>query len=201
MIRFLWLAAVLLAGAFAFQAQNSGGRPIHNEAERLTRWKPVEMPYRAAGLSVRERRMIEKLVEACQLLDSVYWRQSDYGGLQVYKATRDATMKSLLGVMGGRWDLIDGNHFFLGEMPMPPGREWYPHDLTRAELDQYLRRHPEDRAAIYDPYTIVKRQDARLVTVAGIAWAVVFMCMPCGGCGMCESILLPSRNPSPRTLR
>ena len=106
-----------------------------------------------------------KLVEACQLLDSVYWRQSDYGGLQVYKSTRDATMKSLLGVMGGRWDLIDSNHFFLGEVPMPPGREWYPHDLTRAELDRYLQQHPEDKAAIYDPYTVVKRQGGRLVAV------------------------------------
>ena len=123
------------------------------------------MPFHAEGLSARERRMVEKLVEACQLLDSVYWRQSDYGGLQVYKSTRDATMKSLLGVMGGRWDLIDSNHFFLGEVPMPPGREWYPHDLTRAELDQYLRQHPEDKAAIYDPYTVVKRQGGRLVGV------------------------------------
>jgi hypothetical protein len=165
MVRFLWLAAVMLAGAFAFQAQNAGGRPIHNEVERLARWKPVEMPFRAGGLSVRERLMIEKLVQACQLLDGVYWRQSDLRGLQVYKTTRDATMKSLLGVMGGRWDLIDGNHSFLGEIPMPPGREWYPHGLTRAELDQYLRQHPEDKAAIYDPYTVVKRQGGRLVAV------------------------------------
>jgi hypothetical protein len=163
--RYLRLAALLLAGAASLGAQNAGGRPIHNEAERLARWKPVEMPFHAAGLSARERRMVEKLVEACQLLDSVYWRQSDYGGLQVYKTTRDATLKSLLGVMGGRWDLLDGNHFFLGEMPQPPGREWYPHDLTPAGLDEYLRRHPEDRAAIYDPYTVVRRQGDRLVGV------------------------------------
>lgn len=165
MTRFIALAALLLAGVAAFRAQNAGGRPIHNQAERLARWKPVEMPFHAEGLSARERRMVEKLVEACQLLDSVYWRQSDYGGFQIYKTTRDATMKSLLGVMGGRWDLIDNNHVFLGEMPMPPGREWYPHDLSRAELDQYLRQHPEDKAAIYDPYTVVKRQGARLVAV------------------------------------
>jgi len=162
--RILRLAAVLLAGSATVQAQqNAGGRPIHVEAERLARWKPVEMPFHAEGLSVRERRMIEKLVEACQLLDSVYWRQSDYGGFQVYKTTRDATMRSLLGVMGGRWDLLDSNHFFLGEMPMPPGREWYPHDLTRAGLDQYLQQHPEDKAAIYNPYTVVRRQGGRLV--------------------------------------
>ncbi|HMD70897.1 MAG TPA: hypothetical protein VKF41_06110 [Bryobacteraceae bacterium] len=158
-------AAVLLAGGAALWAQNAGGRPFHDEAERLARWKPVKMPFHSEGLSARERRMVGKLVEACQLLDSVYWRQSDYGGLQVYKTTRDATLKSLLGVMGGRWDLLDANHFFLGEMPMPPGREWYPHDLTRTKLDEYLRLHPEDKAAIYDPYTVVKRQGDRLVAV------------------------------------
>jgi hypothetical protein len=162
--RIFWLAIILLPGRAALLAQqNAGGRPIHNEAARLARWKPVEMPFHGEGLSARERRMIEKLVEACQLLDSVYWRQNDYGGLQVYKTTRDAAMKSLLGVMGGRWDLLDANHFFLGEVPMPPGHEWYPHDLTKAEVDRYLQQHPEDKAAIYDPYTIVKREGGRLV--------------------------------------
>jgi hypothetical protein len=165
-MRILCLAAILLAGPAAFRAQqNAGGRPVHNETERLARWKPVEMPFHSEVLSARERRMVEKLVEACQLLDAVYWRQTDYGGLQVYRTTRDATMKSLLGVMGGRWDLLDGNHFFLGEAPMPPGHEWFPHDLTRAALDEYLRQHPEDKDAIYDPYTVVKRQGARLVAV------------------------------------
>jgi hypothetical protein len=156
-------ALVLCAGSLA--AQNAGGRPIHNEAERLARWKPVEIPFHSAGLSERERKLVDKLVEACQLLDNVFWRQSDFGGLTVYKATRNQTLKDLLGVMGGRWDLLDRNHFFLGEVPMPPGHEWYPHDLTAAQLDEYLRQHPEDRAAIYDPYTVVKWQGSRLAAV------------------------------------
>jgi hypothetical protein len=57
------------------------------------------------------------------------------------------------------------DHFFLGEVPMPPGREWYPHDLTRTRLEEYLRQHPEDRAAIYDPYTVVRWQGSRLTGV------------------------------------
>ena len=32
--------------------------------ERLAKWKPVEMPYRSAALSAREKQMVEKLVEA-----------------------------------------------------------------------------------------------------------------------------------------
>ena len=116
------------------------------------------MPFHSAGMSARERQMVEKLVEACRLLDDVYWRQSDLAGLQLYKTTKDPALKTLLTIMGGRWDLIDENHPFAGAPPMPPGHELYPHDFTRAIVDQYVKDHPGDKAAIYDPYTVVKRQ-------------------------------------------
>ena len=155
----------LLANAAAMSAQNVGGRPFHNEAERLARWKAVEMPFHSTGLSARERQMVEKLVEACRLLDGVFWRQSDLGGLALYQGTRNPTLKGLLGIMGSRWDLVDQNRPFIGEALMPPGHEMYPDDLTRARLEQYLQKHPEDRADIYNPYTVVKWQGDRLVAV------------------------------------
>ncbi len=146
-------------------AQNAGGRPFHNEAERLAKWKAVEMPFHSSGLSARERQMVDKLVEACRLLDGVFWRQSDLGGLALYQHTRNQTLKDLLGVMGSRWDLVDQNRPFIGEEPMFPGHALYPDDLTRARQEQYVQRHPEDRAAIYNPYTVVKWQGDRLVAV------------------------------------
>jgi hypothetical protein len=122
------------------------------------------MPFHSAGVSARERQMVEKLVEACRLLDDVYWRQSDLGGLQLYKTTKDPALKTLLMIMGGRWDLIDENRAFAGAPPMPPGHELYPHDFTRAIVDQYVKGHPADKAAIYDPYKVVKRQSDGRVT-------------------------------------
>jgi hypothetical protein len=166
MIRILLFSAVLLTCAAWLAAQNDGGKPNFTAAERLARWKPVEMPFRSNGLSAQERQMVEKLVEACQLLNDVYWRQSDLEGLKLYQSTHDATIKSLLGVMGGRWDLADENRPFTGGAPMPPGHELYPHDLTRAQqVEDYVRQHPGDKAAIYDPYTVVKREGDRLVGV------------------------------------
>src|SRR5580658_3686539 len=125
---------------------------------RLAKWKNVEMPFRTAGLTDRERQMVDKLVEASRLLDDVYWRQSDLDGLALYKTTKDPALKTLLTIMGGRWDLIDENRPFAGAPPMPPGHELYPHDLTRGAVEQYVQQHPEDKAAIYDPYTVVKRR-------------------------------------------
>ena len=53
--------------------------------QRLAKWKPVEMRFDAAAYSARERKMVDKLVEACRLLDDIYWRQSDLRGLALYK--------------------------------------------------------------------------------------------------------------------
>jgi hypothetical protein len=126
-------------------------------AARLANWKNVDMPFGSAGLTERERQMVDKLVEACRLLDDVYWRQSDLDGLALYKSTGNPSLKTLLTIMGGRWDLIDENHPFAGAPPMPPGHELYPHDLTRDAVEQYVKQHPGDKMAIYDPYTVVKR--------------------------------------------
>ena len=50
-------------------------------AQRLAKWKNVDMPFHSAGLTDREKQMVDKLVEACRLLDDVFWRQSDLAGL------------------------------------------------------------------------------------------------------------------------
>src|SRR5260221_10877460 len=57
-----FIVVFLLASAAMLAAQNAGGRPIHNEQERLAKWKPVQMPFHSSGLSVRERKLVEKLV-------------------------------------------------------------------------------------------------------------------------------------------
>ena len=86
-----WLAVALLAAAAAATLD-----------ERLAKWKPVDMPFNSAGLSARERQMVEKLVEASQYLDDIYWRQSDPEGLALYKSTKDPKLKRLLMINGSR---------------------------------------------------------------------------------------------------
>lgn len=150
---------LLLSSAALLSAQTN------DIAARLAKWKNVDMPFHSAGLTDREKQMVEKLVEACRLLDDVYWRQSDLAGLELYKTTTNPQLKTLLMIMGGRWDLIDDNHPFAGAPPMPPGHELYPHDLTRDRVEQYIKQHPEDKAAIYDSYTVVKRRNDRLAGI------------------------------------
>jgi hypothetical protein len=50
-------------------------------------------------------------------------------------------------------------------MPLPPGRGLYPPGLTRDQMEAYVRDHPAEKAALYDPHTVVHRDGARLVAV------------------------------------
>jgi hypothetical protein len=142
-----------------------------NLDQRLAKFRRVQMPFRAAGLSVREQRLVRKLVEACSFLESIYWRQSDPEGLTLYQSLaastnlRDRKLRNYLRINAGRFDFVDENKPFVGTDPMPLGRGFYPTNLTREQLEQYVKKHPEQKAAIYDQFTIVRWDDGKLETV------------------------------------
>ena len=96
-------------------------------AKRLARWKPVEMPFRAQGLSAKERRLVEKLVEASQELENIFWRQSDPEGMALYQSLTDSSdsaaqaLRRYLWINGSRWDLLDGEPAVVrGELGVVP---------------------------------------------------------------------------------
>ncbi|HTI40874.1 MAG TPA: hypothetical protein VL693_03535 [Vicinamibacterales bacterium] len=136
---------------------------------RLARFKPVKMPYNAAALSARERQMVDQLVSALRQLENMFWRQSDPEGLALYKALEKVNTplaqktRHYLWINGSRWDLVNENEPFVGKQPMPPGHALYPADLMRATADAYVAAHPDKKAILFDPYTIVRRKGNDLV--------------------------------------
>ena len=140
-------------------------------AQRLAKFRRVSMPFHSAGLTPRERQMTEKLVAASQFLEDIFWRQSDPGGLALLRSLdnsknpADVALRRYLMINGSRFDLIHNNEPFVGQAPMPPGRGLYPPGLTRAEIEAYVRDHPDQKPALYDPHTVVRRDGARLVAV------------------------------------
>ncbi len=61
--------------------------------------------------------------------------------------------------------LIDQNKPFVGTEPPPPGRGFYPGSLTREQVEQYVKDHPDQKAAIYDQFTIVRWHQQKLEAV------------------------------------
>src|SRR6202158_1249769 len=117
--------------------------------QRLAKFQHVRMPFQTAGLTAREQRLVRKLVEACGYLESIYWRQSDPEGLALYQSLassrnrRDIKLRTYLWINASRFDLIDQDRPFVGTEPAPPGRGFYPASLTRDQVEQYVKQHPE----------------------------------------------------------
>jgi len=59
-------------------------------------------------------------------------------------------------INASRFDLLDQNKPFVGTETMPLGRGFYPGSLTREQVEQYVKAHPEQKTPIYDQFTIVR---------------------------------------------
>jgi len=138
---------------------------------RLAKFKPIEMPFNRAGLSEREQKLVEKLVDAANRIEQIYWRQSDPEGLKLYvrlEKSADPLDKKVLRFMkinGSRYDLIDELRPFVGKDPIPLGRALYPRGLTQAEVEKYVAAHPEQKAEIYNEHSILLRDENKMAAV------------------------------------
>src|SRR5262249_30879962 len=138
---------------------------------QVAKFKLVSMPFSVSGLNEQERKMVYKLVEASQFLDGIYWRQSGPKGLELYKRllgcnqVMNQKIRRFLMINGSRYDLLENNKPFIGSDPFLPGHALYPAGITRAEIEAYVAKHPEKKAQIYSPFTVVKRQGADLIAV------------------------------------
>ena len=166
--------AVCPGGAFALPQSKPAASHlavVPDLAQRVAKFRRVHMPFDSEGLSPRERQMIGKLVDAAGLLDCIYWRQSDPEGLKLYlslagsKDPQDELLRRYLRINGSRFDLIDDEKPFVGTEPMPPGRGFFPEDMTRAKFDAYVAAHPGQKTALYDPRAIVRSKGKTLEAI------------------------------------
>ncbi len=140
-------------------------------AARAAKFKLVRMPFHSKGLTANEIKMVDKLVDAAGLADCIYWRQSDPEGLKLYlalaksKPPQDVMLRRYLKINGSHFDLIDDQKPFVGAIPMPPGRGFYPADLTLDQLNAYAAAHPGEKQAIYNPLTVIRRKGDALEAI------------------------------------
>jgi hypothetical protein len=150
-----------MIGSAAKKAEPANVKVVPDLARRLARFRSVQMPL-PAGLTVKERKLAGKLVEASQNLESIYWRQIDPEALALYqsleggKNPRDIQLRRYLWINASRFDLIDENRPFVGKEPMSPGRGFYPPGLTRDKVETFVKEHPEKKAELYSPTTVVR---------------------------------------------
>ncbi len=130
-----------MTGSAAKGAESAGMQVVPDLAQRLAKFRRVQIPFHSAGLTAREVKMVGKLVDASRYLEQIYWRQIDPDGLTLYeslaasKDPKDEMVRRYLWINASRFDLLDHNKPFVGTTPMPPGRGFYPQNLTREQIE------------------------------------------------------------------
>ena len=156
-----------MIGSAAKKTEPANVKVAPDLSRRLARFRSVQMPL-SPGLTAKEKKMLGKLVEACQDLESIYWRQIDPEALALYqslegsKNPRDVQLRRYLWINASRFDLIDENKPFVGKDPMFPGRGFYPQGLTRDKVEAFVAEHPDKKADLYSPTTVVRWHGGQL---------------------------------------
>lgn len=151
-----------LSGNSSSEPRSAHFRVVSDLKQRLLKFREVNIPFRTADLTPREEKMILKLVDASRYLDDICWRQMDPEALELYESlegstsVEDVDLRRYLWINGSRFDLTNDNRPFVGSERTSPGAGFYPHGLTREQVEHYVKEHPEKRAEIYSPTTIVR---------------------------------------------
>lgn len=138
--------------------------------ERIEAFAPVEIKADLSFLSEKERKVVQLLVEAGKLADSIFWKQTSPDAIAIrdslaklnYAEAKD--LLKLVNIFYGPYDLVYEGTRFVGKGPefKPKGANFYPLDLTKEEFEKYIAEHPEQKEELESQYTVVIREGNRL---------------------------------------
>jgi hypothetical protein len=164
-------AAALGISVVACQTRSSSGASFSSDstvrspvAAKLAQYTPVRLTAELGGLSDKERRMIPLLIEAAQVMDTIFWREVYPSRDSLLQSLKDDDVRRYLWLNYGPWDRLDGNRpFVAGVGKRPPGAEFYPHDLTKEDLEAAAKSSSAG-AALRSHYTLVRRDSSGNLT-------------------------------------
>ena len=167
------LVGTTLTGACAMQTSTtmpstSGavttGSPT--PAQRLARYTTVKLVADESKLSAKERQMLPLLIDAARAMDGAFWGEA-YGKRDDIMSISDPIVRRLADINFGPWDRLDDNAPFVPGMgPKPPGAQYYPHDMTKAEFEEAVKVGGARADSLKGLYTIVRRDaSGKLVTI------------------------------------
>ena len=140
-------------------------------ASQYAKFARVPMDVDVSFLSVSEKAVVNKLIEASKYMSEIYMLQLNPNNpaLRAEIAASERSDKDLLLAMFdehfGVCDTLEDGHVFYGDTPCPAGAGFYPADMTKAEFEAHIQANPEDEVAFKSGYTIIRRNEDGLYAV------------------------------------
>jgi hypothetical protein len=134
----------------------SAAQPSHNAdspaQQRLDASAKVKLSADLSAFSTSQKKMIALLVEAADSMNGLYWQQSWGDRDELLGKITDPATRELAGLNYGPWDRLDNDTPFVeGIGERPPGAQFYPPDMDKAEFE---RSPLKDKSSLY---TLLRR--------------------------------------------
>jgi hypothetical protein len=163
---FVTFGLLVLAAAPAASQAPSEWTPDQSQAI-LDKTQTIRLAPSLAHLSPGERIAVARLLEVGRIFQDVYEAQRHRGALTARAALArrtDAQGRGLYTLyrlnQGPVATTLDNKRQpFLALPEAPPGKNVYPWDLTKAELDAFIAAHPGARARLTDLRSVVRRAE------------------------------------------
>ncbi|MDF0534858.1 hypothetical protein PY479_11300 [Shewanella sp. A32] len=168
------LIALALGSLLAFPALTASATEqpqVYNLQQQRDKIVPVQMTANTAFLSDEQKQVVNKLIQAAQLMSQIYLRQVNEHNPQIRQQIEASNLKDKALVLNmfdenfGPWDSLAAGHPFFGTQKNALGSGFYPEDLTKEEFNAWIVKHPEDKAAFTSLYTVIRRQGDKLVAI------------------------------------
>jgi hypothetical protein len=103
--------------------------------------------------------MIPILIDAAKAMDEVFWGQAFGDRQALMQSISDPATRRFADVNYGPWDRLDENHPFVpGYGKRPPGANYYPGDMTKAEFEAEVAKGGSSRAdSLKSLYSMIRR--------------------------------------------
>ena len=116
---------------------------------------PVKLTADLSTLSEEDRQMLPLLIEAAQIMDTLFWREAWGAPDSIPVKEPLADFRSFFHMNYGPWDRLDGDKPFMdGVGEKPKGARFYPQDMTDEEFSAW--EDPTKKSL----YTMVRRDSA-----------------------------------------
>lgn len=164
------IIGILLISIIFFSCQKNQGK-VSMIDQKIAQFAPILLKYDETILDVRQKKVVAKLIEAAKIMDELFLEQvfsknkEIKSKLENSKDQNDQKVLKYFEIMYGPFDRLDHNRPFYGDYKKPAGANFYPEDMTKDEFEKWIEAHPEDKDDFISEFTVIRRQDDKLVAV------------------------------------
>ncbi|HVN48660.1 MAG TPA: hypothetical protein VMU30_07545 [Bacteroidota bacterium] len=120
-------------------------------AQQISRFAPTPITADVSHLSPNDRKALDKIIDAAQLMDQIYLRQVWSGNIDVLKKLQADTTQTgkerlhYFQINMSPWSALDHDTPFIAGAPeqRPAGANYYPLDMSKEEFTAWLNGLPE----------------------------------------------------------